>query len=46
MQASKRQKHPSYIQIAMKALPGNRETEQEQLYRRIKGWLTLNIQAK
>ena len=46
MQASKRQKHPSYIQIAMKALPGNREAEQEQLYRRIRGWLTLKIQAK
>lgn len=46
MQASKRQKHPSYIQIAMKALPGNREAEQEQLYRRLRGWLTLKIQAK
>lgn len=46
MQASKRQKHPSYIQIAMKALPGNLEAEQEQLYRRIRGWLTLKIQAK
>jgi hypothetical protein len=44
-QASKRQKHPAYIQIAMKALPGNRETEQEQLYRRIRGWLTLKLQA-
>ena len=46
MQASKRQKHPSYIQIAMKALPGNLEAEQEQLYRRLRGWLTLKIQAK
>ena len=46
MQASKRQKHPSYIQIAMKALPGNIEAEQEQLYRRLRGWLTLKIQAK
>lgn len=45
-QASKRQKHPAYIQIAMKALPGNREAEQEQLYRRIRGWLTLKLQAK
>lgn len=44
-QASKRQKHPTYIQIAMKALPGNREAEQEQLYRRIKGWLTMKLQA-
>ncbi|MGG5873218.1 alpha/beta hydrolase family protein [Pseudomonas peli] len=45
-QASKRQKHPTYIQIAMKALPGNREAEQEQLYRRIRGWLTLKLQVK
>ncbi|MDP3815327.1 alpha/beta hydrolase family protein [Pseudomonas sp.] len=45
-QASKRQKHPAYIQVAMKALPGNREAEQEQLYRRIRGWLTLKLQAQ
>jgi dienelactone hydrolase len=45
-QASKRQKHPAYIQVAMKALPGNREAEQEQLYRRIKGWLSLKVEAK
>jgi hypothetical protein len=30
----------------MKALPGNREAEQEQLYRRIKGWLSLKVEAK
>jgi len=46
MQASKRQQHPTYIQVAMKALPGNREAEQEQLYRRIRGWLNLQIQGK
>ncbi len=46
MQASKRQQHPTYIQIAMKALPGNPETAHEQLYRRIRGWLTLQIQGK
>lgn len=45
-QASKRQKHPAYIQVAMKALPGNRDAEQEQLYRRIKGWLSLQVEAK
>ncbi|WP_339081107.1 alpha/beta hydrolase family protein [Pseudomonas sp. TMP9] len=45
-QASKRQKHPAYTQIALKALVGNREAEQEQLYRRIRGWLTLKLQAK
>ncbi|MCY1531322.1 hypothetical protein D9M68_665440 [compost metagenome] len=45
MQAGKRQKHPAYIQIAMKALPGNPSAEQEQLYRRIRGWLSLHLQA-
>ncbi len=44
-QAGKRQQHPAYIQIAMKALPGNPATEQEQLYRRIRGWLSLHLQA-
>lgn len=43
LQASKRQKHPAYIQVAMKALPGNPGIEQEQLYRRIRGWLSLQI---
>lgn len=46
MQASKRQKSPAYIQIAMSALPGNPTTEQEQLYRRIRGWLSLHLQAQ
>lgn len=46
MQASKRQKSPAYIQIAMSALPGNPTTEQEQLYRRIRGWLSLHLQAE
>lgn len=45
-QASKRQKQSAYTQVAMKALPGNREAEQEQLYRRIRGWLTLKLQVK
>lgn len=45
-QASKQQKHPAYMQVAMKALPGNRDAEQEQLYRRIRGWLTLKLQTK
>ena len=46
VQTSKRQKHPAYAQIALKALPGNRDAEQEQLYRRIRGWLTLKLQTK
>jgi len=37
LQASKRQKTSSYNQIALKALPGN--AGQEQLFRRIRGWL-------
>ncbi|MEN0104924.1 MAG: alpha/beta hydrolase family protein [Pseudomonas sp.] len=45
MQASKRQKHPAYIQVAMTSLPGDRATEQEQLFRRVKGWLTQHLQS-
>lgn len=45
LQASKRAKLPTYIQVAMKALPGNPQVEQEQLYRRLRGWLQLHIGA-
>ncbi|WP_263144388.1 alpha/beta hydrolase family protein, partial [Pseudomonas sp. RIT-PI-AD] len=45
MQTSKREKHPVYVQVALKALPGNRDIEQEQLFRRIKGWLNPTPQA-
>lgn len=38
-QASKRLAHDSYTQIALKALPGNLDAEQEQLFRRVRGWL-------
>ena len=44
VQASKRQKHPAYIQVAMVAIPGDRPTEQEQLYRRVKGWMSQHLQ--
>jgi hypothetical protein len=44
-QASKRQEHPAYTQVALKALPGNPDVEQEQLYRRLRGWLTLQLPA-
>jgi pimeloyl-ACP methyl ester carboxylesterase len=44
-EASKRQKHPAYIQVSMGALPGDRATEQEQLYRRVKGWLSQHLQS-
>lgn len=39
LQASKRLKAPHYQQVALRALPGNRDTEQEQLFRRARGWL-------
>ena len=44
--ASKRQEHPAYTQVALKALPGNPDVEQEQLYRRLRGWLTLQLKAR
>jgi 5-carboxymethyl-2-hydroxymuconate isomerase len=43
LQMSKRQKHLAYIQIAMQALPGNPAAEQEQLSRRIRGWLSKHL---
>ncbi|MGG2398297.1 alpha/beta hydrolase family protein [Pseudomonas sp. SH1-B] len=45
LQASKRAKLPTYIQVAMKALPGNLAVQDEQLYRRLRGWLQLHIRA-
>ncbi|MGX5217887.1 DUF3530 family protein [Pseudomonas segetis] len=45
LDAAKRQKRTAYIQIAMNSLPGNRDVEQEQLFRRIKGWLSLHLQS-
>jgi len=39
-QAATRQQHPAYSQVALKALPGNPSAEQEQLFRRIRGWLS------
>ncbi|WP_325918536.1 alpha/beta hydrolase family protein [Pseudomonas frederiksbergensis] len=38
LQASKRLKGSTFSQVALKALP-NRSAEQEQLFRRIRGWL-------
>lgn len=45
LQASKRQKHPSYVQVGMQALPGDPHAEQGQLVRRIRGWLELEPRA-
>lgn len=44
LQASKRQKSPNYVQIGMNALPANLPTEQDQLYRRIRGWLSMHLE--
>lgn len=46
LHASKRLKHEAYSQIALKALPGNPSAEQEQLYRRIRGWLDKSLPAQ
>lgn len=43
---SKRQAHPAYIQVGMNALPGNPALEHEQLFRRLRGWLSLQLQAR
>ncbi|MGP0173194.1 alpha/beta hydrolase family protein [Pseudomonas sp. NCHU5208] len=45
LNASKRAKLPVYIQVAMKALPGNLPVQEEQLFRRLRGWLKLHIRT-
>lgn len=40
LQASKRLKDSGYTQVSLKALPGNAAAEQEQLFRRVRGWLS------
>ncbi|TRO42800.1 DUF3530 family protein [Pseudomonas sp. ALS1279] len=45
LQASKRAKLPTYIQVSMKALPGNLDIQQEQLYRRLRGWLKQHMRT-
>ncbi|MGY2400515.1 alpha/beta hydrolase family protein [Pseudomonas sp. SDO5271_S396] len=44
-QAAKRAKNEGYKQVTLKALPGNNAAEQEQLYRRIRGWLSPQASA-
>lgn len=39
LQASKRTKTTGYTQVALAAMPGNSADEQEQLFRRVRGWL-------
>ena len=42
-QAAKRLKNDGYKQVSLKTLPGNSAAEQEQLYRRIRGWLSPQV---
>lgn len=44
LQASKRDKHPAYVQVGLKTLP-DRNADQEQLVRRVRGWLDSHLQA-
>ncbi|MGV8919083.1 MAG: alpha/beta hydrolase family protein [Pseudomonas sp.] len=39
LQVSKRAKNAGYTQVALAAMPGNSEAEQEQMFRRVRGWL-------
>lgn len=39
LQASKRQKNANFTQISLNALPGNSKAQNEQLFRRVRGWL-------
>jgi hypothetical protein len=38
--ASQRQKHKHYQALGLQALPADRDAEREQLYRRLRGWLS------
>lgn len=40
LQTSKRDKGSNFTQIALSALPGNSAAQQEQLFRRVRGWLS------
>lgn len=44
-QAAKRLKNEGYKQVSLKTVPGNSNAEQEQLYRRIRGWLSPQASA-
>jgi len=39
LQASKREKDSQYRQLSLIAMPGNAAAQQEQLFRRVRGWL-------
>ncbi|WP_085676225.1 MULTISPECIES: alpha/beta hydrolase family protein [unclassified Pseudomonas] len=40
LQASKRQKDSQYKQLSLIAMPANKAGEQEQLFRRVRGWMS------
>jgi hypothetical protein len=40
LHAAKRGKNDGYKQVSLKTVPGNSSAEQEQLYRRVRGWLS------
>ncbi|PMY67580.1 MULTISPECIES: alpha/beta hydrolase family protein [Pseudomonas] len=40
LQASKRLKNANFTQVSLNALPGNSTAENEQLFRRVRGWLS------
>ncbi|MGS0942451.1 alpha/beta hydrolase family protein [Pseudomonas luteola] len=44
-QAAKREQSSDYTQVALKTIPGDPSDEQEQLYRRVRGWLSTHIAA-
>ncbi|WP_160285706.1 alpha/beta hydrolase family protein [Pseudomonas knackmussii] len=43
LQASKRETGKTYVQVGMNAVPGDPVSEQDQLYRRVRGWLSMHI---
>lgn len=45
LNAGKRQQHPAYMQIGLQSLPSNARAEQEQLVRRVRGWLELDARS-
>lgn len=40
LQASKRANRTNFHQVPLTAIPGNRDAEQEQMFRRVRGWLS------
>ncbi len=45
LNAGKRQQHPAYMQVGLQSLPSDARAEQEQLVRRVRGWLELDARS-